>query len=135
MEDRLLNGWKEIGSYLGRAVRTAQRWEAYLDMPIHRPATRKRTAVIAFSREIDNWLVRNRARIDSYELGQPANSSLDLSALREKLARLQMEAAQLAVELRQASQATPRLLDRTTSDRLPNKSVSHPGFSREAVGF
>jgi hypothetical protein len=32
----LLNGWKEIASFLGKGVRTVQRWEAELGLPIHR---------------------------------------------------------------------------------------------------
>jgi hypothetical protein len=108
MDEKLLNGWKEIGSYLGRTARTAQRWESQLDLPIHRPATRKRTAVIALRREVDAWLVRNCTRIDSAE---SRNAALDIAVLSEKLARLQMEAAQLALELRRVKEESPHLLD------------------------
>lgn len=51
----LLNGWKEISKYLGRGVRTAQRWEQ-LGLPVRRPRSKDRSAVVAFSEEIDAWL-------------------------------------------------------------------------------
>jgi len=53
---RILNSWKEIATYLGRGVRTVQRWEAQLGLPIHRPAGKDHSAVLAFSLELDQWL-------------------------------------------------------------------------------
>ena len=55
---RILNGWKQISSHLDRGVRTAQRWEALLGMPVHRPALKDRSAVVAFSDELESWLRR-----------------------------------------------------------------------------
>ncbi len=52
----VLNSWKEIASYVGRGVRTVQRWEADLGMPVRRPRAKSRSAVIAMSDEIDRWL-------------------------------------------------------------------------------
>lgn len=52
----LLNGWKEIANYVGRGVRTVQRWEHDLGFPAHRPRRKPRSAVIAFKHEIDLWL-------------------------------------------------------------------------------
>ena len=36
MHSDLLNSWKEIADYLGRGVRTAQRWEVELHLPVRR---------------------------------------------------------------------------------------------------
>ena len=33
---RSLNGWKEIAAYLGKSVRSVQRWEATLGLPVRR---------------------------------------------------------------------------------------------------
>lgn len=52
----VLNSWKEIASYVGRGVRTVQRWEADLGMPVRRPRAKSRSAVLAMSDEIDAWL-------------------------------------------------------------------------------
>jgi hypothetical protein len=56
MSRQILNGWKEISDYIQRGVRTAQRWEALLGMPVHRPALKNRSAVVAFSDELDDWI-------------------------------------------------------------------------------
>jgi CheY-like chemotaxis protein len=53
-----LNSWKEIAQYLGRGVRTVQRWEAELGMPVRRPRGKSRSAVIAVMSELDEWLAR-----------------------------------------------------------------------------
>lgn len=52
----ILNSWKDIAAYLGRGIRTVQRWERQLGLPIHRPRGRDRSAVIAFKEELNQWL-------------------------------------------------------------------------------
>lgn len=54
--DEVLNSWKEVASYLGRGVRTVQRWEQELSLPVRRPRGKSRSAVIAFKTELDKWL-------------------------------------------------------------------------------
>ena len=54
--ENVLNSWKEIACYLNRGVRTVQRWEAELAMPVRRPRGKSRSAVIAMRSEIDEWL-------------------------------------------------------------------------------
>ena len=51
----ILKGWKEVAKYLGSGVRTVQRWEA-LGLPVRRPAHRRRSAVVALTKDIDAWL-------------------------------------------------------------------------------
>ena len=58
MSRQILNGWKEISSYINRSVRTVQRWEARLGLPVYRPALKDRSAVMAFSDEVDRWISR-----------------------------------------------------------------------------
>lgn len=52
----VLNSWKEIAAYLNRGVRTVQRWEADLAMPVRRPRGSIRSAVVAVRSDIDEWL-------------------------------------------------------------------------------
>jgi hypothetical protein len=52
----ILNSWKEIAKYLHRAVRTVQRWETDLALPVRRPRAKSGSAVIALPSDIDNWL-------------------------------------------------------------------------------
>ncbi|MGC2694234.1 MAG: hypothetical protein WA738_00430 [Candidatus Angelobacter sp.] len=65
----VLNSWKEVAEYMGRGVRTVQRWERELNLPVRRPRGKSRSAVIAFKSELDRWL---RASADEQLLPQPA---------------------------------------------------------------
>ena len=56
MTSIVLNSWKEIANYIGRGVRTVQRWEQLYDFPVHRPSGHDRSSVFALSEEIDHWL-------------------------------------------------------------------------------
>ena len=49
-----LNSWKEIASYLGRGVRTVQRWEKY-GLPVRRLGNGFRAPVAADVSELDRW--------------------------------------------------------------------------------
>ena len=51
----ILNGWREIAQHFGRGVRTVQRWEQ-LGLPVRRPNQRDRSAVVAYSEELDDWM-------------------------------------------------------------------------------
>ena len=52
----ILNGWKEIANYLGKGVRTVQRYERELGLPVRRPAAKDRGAVVATKAELDAWI-------------------------------------------------------------------------------
>lgn len=54
MEPAVLTSWKEVAAYLGKGVRTVQRWEKYDGLPIRRIAG---TSKIIVNREdLDHWL-------------------------------------------------------------------------------
>jgi len=59
----VLNSWKEIASYLARAVRTAQRWERNSKLPVHRIGNGPKAPVFAFGDELDAWLERQATRL------------------------------------------------------------------------
>ena len=52
----VLTSWKEIAQYVGKGVRTVQRWEAQLGFPVRRKSEHAKGSIIAFSEEIDSWL-------------------------------------------------------------------------------
>jgi TolB-like protein len=55
LEERL-DSWKEIARYLGREVRTAQRWSFARGFPVHHLPGGRRPRVFALRSEIDAWL-------------------------------------------------------------------------------
>jgi len=55
MSDRF-DSWKDIASYLGREVRTVQRWESERCLPIHRLPGGDKPRVYALKSELDLWL-------------------------------------------------------------------------------
>jgi hypothetical protein len=52
----VLSSWKEIAMYLGKGIRTAQRWECELGLPVRRPNAENRHIVVALRSELDQWL-------------------------------------------------------------------------------
>lgn len=66
MTNGILNSWKEIASYVGRGVRTVQRWERDLSFPVFRTNDRLRGSVFAYRMQIDDWFQNrlDRSHID-----------------------------------------------------------------------
>lgn len=54
----ILSGWKQIANYLGTGIRTAQRYEIELQLPVRRPSSRRRSRgpVMATRVELDAWV-------------------------------------------------------------------------------
>lgn len=53
-----LDGWKALADYLGKSVRTAQRWEREYGLPVHRvadPNNSNSSSVFSFADELDAW--------------------------------------------------------------------------------
>ena len=51
-----LQGWKAIGAALDRGIRTVQRWERTLGLPVHRLGEGPSCPVFAFQDELELWL-------------------------------------------------------------------------------
>lgn len=80
----VLNSWKEVATYLGRGVRTVQRWEQELGLPVRRPRGKTRSAVIAFRNELDQWLHSSPGELQKEHAQGPSANSY---ARRARLAR------------------------------------------------
>jgi hypothetical protein len=123
---RILNGWKQISTHIDRGVRTAQRWEALLGMPVHRPALKDRSAVVAFSDELESWLTRTATdvRNECVATDDPAtnrNNDSDAILLRalDNLSTLVRESCDLLSQM-QALQTQLR------RPRKPRRMASRP---------
>jgi len=53
-----IDGWKEIATHVGRGVRTVQRWERELGLPVRRLDTGGAEVVFAYREELDAWVLR-----------------------------------------------------------------------------
>lgn len=91
MNDEVLNSWKEIAAYLGRGVRTVQRWEHDLGLPVRRPRGRDRSAVIALKPDLDKWLRDTPQGPEPH----PPQLHLDNGQLRRNTELLKLRAAEL----------------------------------------
>jgi tetratricopeptide (TPR) repeat protein len=80
-----LDSWKEIAAFLGRDVRTVQRWEKHAGLPVHRHAESRLRTAFAYRSELDAWWQMQRATIESNPGGEqpqtPALTSADRSML------------------------------------------------------
>ena len=78
-ERKILNSWKEISRYLGRGLRTVQRYEIQFDLPVRRPKGQSRASVLAFSDELDRWLEKiptgREKSTEVRDAGAPSTSS------------------------------------------------------------
>lgn len=87
-----LTSWKEIAQYLGKGVRTVQRWEQTCGLPIRRPDGKVKGIVLAVPHEIDAWL-------QSRCTPKGRNSESELDMLRKRVAELLAENQALRREL------------------------------------
>lgn len=99
---QILSGWKEIANYLGKGVRTVQRYEELLGLPVRRPAGKPSGSVIATRAELDGWVKASPIR-EAFRL----RTAVDLSTSRRsaieqslsEMARLRKEMFDLGAEV------------------------------------
>ena len=61
----VLTSWKDIARYMGKGVRTVQRWEMDFGLPVRRPQGSNKKAVLARPRDLDAWVaLRCASRVE-----------------------------------------------------------------------
>src|SRR6202167_5275561 len=56
-ESTVLSSWKDIARYMGKGVRTVQRWERHLGLPVRCPnGASHKSAVLLDRSDLDAWL-------------------------------------------------------------------------------
>jgi hypothetical protein len=53
---RVLSSWKDIARYMGKGVRTVQRWERDFGLPVRRARGANRKAILARPADLDAWV-------------------------------------------------------------------------------
>ena len=98
----ILTGWKSIAKHLGMGVRTVQRYERQMGLPIRRPAGKMRGAVLATKSELDAWIAASPIResfqlakvsgaFHSHDVAAIVRGLAEMRALREQMVALRME--------------------------------------------
>lgn len=92
----MLSSWKEIAHFFGKGVRTVQRWEKTLDLPIHRPPGAPSNVVLARTSDLEEWMHRGPVLRAVAEDARETGSD---SAVFASIASLETELAALAAEV------------------------------------
>lgn len=142
---QFLTGWKEIANYLGKGVRTVQRYERQLGLPVRRPAGKPSGSVVATKAELDGWVSASPIR-EVYHLTNPFpvhNSETDaikrgvseMHRLREQTFALRAEVAKTLEILRQSVDEIARGISRNSWDNraVQQHSSLYAGEERELV--
>lgn len=133
-ERGILKSWKEIASYLGVGVRTAQRWKRERGLPVKQPGATARSAVLGMPSEIDQWLHGASAGRAKRDAERPELSEVvatdSLWNRRSRPARLESEIETL-LELSQlvAGQNHDAVLSKISTYALHECRAESSGFS------
>jgi len=115
-EHEILSGWKEIANYMGKGVRTVQRYERLLGLPVRRPAGKPWGSVVATKAEIDAWVGASPIR-EGLQLLRPATgSSLTTWADVQGGAAEMKKLAKQMLDLRRELRDSVRLLRESVRD-------------------
>jgi hypothetical protein len=131
-DSAVLSSWKDIARYLGKGVRTVQRWERHLGLPVRRPVgASHKSAVVLYRGDVDAWLAtRFSARsLPKHEVPDGPMSQAARSILRESI--------RAARELRTANHALTEQISASIRqlaekcDQLTAQSLHVPCRSEE----
>ncbi len=91
--DQVFSSWKEIATHLGRGVRTVQRWEQQLGLPVRRRDGAENHTVLALRSELDEWL-RSKMQVRPRHM-----KGIDSEGLQQLVSGLEDEIQQLKGEI------------------------------------
>jgi hypothetical protein len=96
-EMSVLVEWKGIAKYLGKGVRTVQRWELQLGLPVRRVhPERPKARITAVAAEIDAWVKACALQDGASSLPKP-----EIEDLLQTISQLQSEIQELRRQLGQ----------------------------------
>jgi hypothetical protein len=131
-QQEILSGWKEIARYLGKGVRTVQRYERELGLPVRRVSGGRDGSVVTTKSDINNWLKSSPTMQESFNrrlrtvqaylsseiakgVGQRTELVAQMKALRTDLKTSVRKLRQSIMNLRQQLNETRRLQDSMAS--------------------
>jgi len=100
----ILSGWKDIARHMGMAVRTVQRYESELGLPVRRPAGKPRAAVVATKSELNAWVAASPIRavfqITKSPSDFPARHLVTVRRRLDEMRALRTQMWELRIELK-----------------------------------
>jgi len=129
-EPGVLTCWKDIAQYLGKGVRTVQRWEREFGLPVRRPdGIYHKSPVIAHKRDLDAWLESRwsgRSARRAPDIPYDVNALSPVSELILSSQELRNTHSQLLLETSAALAALVKSCNTLTSLRMNIRSSSQP---------
>ena len=124
---KTLTSWKEIAAYLGKGVRTVQRWEEQFGLPVRRPSADSHI-IFALPEELDAW-VKRQQMAPNHRPGDPLEATKkERLKQHELLSRLRTSSTRLEANERVLGKNVHRLLEGFRANPL-NGKPKHSGES------
>ncbi|HTW59028.1 MAG TPA: hypothetical protein VMD99_12930 [Terriglobales bacterium] len=141
---QFLSGWKDIANYLGKGVRTVQRYERQMSLPVRRPAGRPSGSVVATKAELDAWVSASPIR-EAFHLPSPScNYAASADAIRtgiEEMRKLRDQMVALRAEWRTSVSLLRQSVRSLRADlkqdyfRQPNPDLAIVGLDSSAASL
>lgn len=107
----MLSSWKEIAHFFGKGVRTVQRWEKTLNLPIRRPPGAPSNVVLARTSDLEAWMHRGLGKDAVQEsVGEQDPSELMTELETEVNALIQRTGGNTLVSISAAGASVPKRL-------------------------
>jgi hypothetical protein len=139
-QSQFLSGWKDIANYLGKGVRTVQRYERLMGLPVRRPAGRTAGSVVATRAELDAWVIASPVRevlqltrrnsLPAVQTDAIKSNLEQMTKLREQMIALRGELMASVGVLRQTLYGLQSILQREASQRHRPMSLLDAGERR-----
>lgn len=104
-----LSSWKEIAAYLGKGVRTVQRWEQQFGLPVRRPNA-KSHVIFAIPTELDAWIKSHQHAPNNHPVKAIATNQKQITQQHRLLQRLKTSYTRLEKNQQVLRRSVDRLL-------------------------
>jgi hypothetical protein len=132
VQSEILSGWKDIANYLGKGVRTVQRYERELGLPVRRPSGKMKGSVIATQAELSSWVAACRPAEHPHPL-TAASVLPACDALRNRIAEMERLGEQMT-KLRAEIRASREML-RETIHRMHGEVSREGNEPKRGIGL
>jgi hypothetical protein len=133
----VLSSWKDIAKYLGKGVRTVQRWERHLGLPVRRPiGASQKSAVVLYRGDVDAWLAtrfsaralqKNEVRADQMSSSARTNLTEGIRTARELRTANHALTEQISACIRQLAERCDQLTSQTLHVPYQAADLGRPG--------